>query len=93
MVLPKRHPAVVTQDVSEGTVLLHTEQEVYYGLNGVGLEIWELMASCARVDDVVVALEARYPEVGRDRIRGDVEALVADLSSAGLVVPTPSAAP
>ena len=41
--LPVAGRQVVYKAVADGAVLLHTETEVYYGLNRVGARVWELL--------------------------------------------------
>jgi len=85
--LPRPHPAVLFQPVSEGAVLLHTEQEIYFGLNGVGVEIWELLPpACTELDELCARLSDRYPEVPRGELCSDVTELLEQLKSQGLVV-------
>jgi hypothetical protein len=89
--LPTPHPDVLCRAVSEGAVLLHTGDEVYFGLNEVGLLIWEMLPpTCHSVDEVVERLAARFPEVDPAEIRVDVEELVEELERGGLVQHLPS---
>jgi len=84
--LPTPHPDVLCRAVSEGAVLLHTRDEVYFGLNEVGLLIWEMLPpACQSVDEVVERLAARFPEADAAEIRGDVEELIGELEQGGLV--------
>lgn len=86
--LPRPHPAVLFQSVPEGAILLHTEQEIYFGLNPVGVEVWQLLPpACREVDEVCEALARRYPDVSADVIREDVTELLGELASQGLVLP------
>jgi len=86
-VLPSPHPAVVCKPVSEGAVLLHTESEVYFGLNRVGHEIWDLLPpACIDLTQVCEWLGKKYPEVARDDLERDVKDLLEILSKEGLVV-------
>jgi len=86
--LPKPHPAVLFQPVPEGAILLHMEQEVYFGLNPVGAEIWQLLPpACRDLDEVCAELRRRYPDVPADELRNDVTELLNDLASHGLVIP------
>lgn len=67
-------------------MLLHTTEEIYFGLNEVGLMIWELLPPASRtVDDVVDTLAGRFPEVEVAEIRTDVEELLKELEENGLV--------
>ncbi len=86
--LPRPHPAVLFQAVSEGAILLHTEQEVYFGLNPVGVEVWQLLPpACSQVDEVCAALARRYPDVPRETLLEDVAELLGALEQQGLVIP------
>jgi hypothetical protein len=86
--LPLPHPRVVFQAVSDGGVLLHTEGEVYFGLNAVALRIWQLLPpSCRTLDEMCSALSAQYPDVPADQLRQDVVELLAQLTEQGLVLP------
>ena len=86
--LPRPHPAVLFQPVSEGAILLHTEQEIYFGLNSVGVEVWQMLPpACTRLDEVCDALARRYPEVPSEELRSDVAELLETLATQGLVVP------
>ena len=85
--LPSPHPAVVCKPVSEGAVLLHTETEVYYGLNGVGLRVWEsLPPACQDFTEVYDTLQRFYPEVDRAQLVRDVAEILEALSTEGLIV-------
>lgn len=84
--LPAPHAAVVFRAVSDGAVLLHMEEEVYYGLNTVGARIWQLLAECADLDTLSARLGESYPEVPPESLRQDVQDLLEMLGEAGLVV-------
>jgi Coenzyme PQQ synthesis protein D (PqqD) len=87
VVLPSPGPAVVCCEVEDGAVLLSTADEVYFGLNRVGLRIWRLLPPVHHeLDDLCEVLAREYPEVERDLLRADVESLLADLLVNGLVV-------
>lgn len=89
--LPRPHPAVLFQPVPEGAILLHTEQEVYFELNSVGVEVWELLPpACTRIDEACARLAGKYPGVPADTLRADVIELLDGLSEQGLVVPADS---
>ena len=85
--LPEPHPAVVAKSVGDGTVLLHTETEVYFGLNGVGREIWDLLPpKCHHLGEVCVELSRVYPDVDEGTLRQDVSELLESLLEQGLVL-------
>lgn len=83
--LPKTAPGVVFSRVDEGGVLLSTDDEVYYGLNDVGAEIWEGLDHEETLDGLCARLEDRYPEVEPGTLRADVVELLGDLSELGLL--------
>ena len=86
--LPRPHPSVVFKAVSEGAVLLHTESEVYFGLNHVGAQVWELVADgCDQLDTVIGKVAETYPDVSAEVIRGDVSELIKELTENGLLIP------
>ncbi len=85
-VLPGPHGAVVFQTVSDGAVLLHTEEEVYYGLNAVAVRVWELLPDSRHLEGLCDRLSAHYPDVPLEQLRADVTELLAALERAGLVV-------
>lgn len=85
--LPRPHPAVLFQPVPEGAILLHTEQEVYFGLNPVGVQVWELLPpTCRDLDEVCETLGRRYPDVPAEELRRDVSELLDTLATHGLVL-------
>jgi hypothetical protein len=86
-VLPRPHPAVVFRAVTDGAVLLHMEDEIYFGLNPVGTSIWELLPpACSHLDDLCARLLQKYPDVAPDVLRQDVVELLAQLQESQLVV-------
>ena len=92
--LPQPHPDVLCRPVSDGAVLLHTTDEIYFGLNEVGLLIWELLPPASHtVDEVVGKLAEKFPEVDAAEIRTDVEELLQGLRENGLVIPLAEGAP
>jgi len=86
-VLPRPHPAVVFRTVTDGAVLLHMEDEIYFGLNPVGASIWELLPpTCSDLDDLCTRLIEKYPDVDSAVLRQDVVELLAQLQESRLVV-------
>ncbi len=84
--LPVQATDVICQSVDQGAVLLSAKDEVYYGLNPVGLQIWENLApKLQTVDELATYLSEKYPEVAKEVIRADVEELLDDLLKQGLV--------
>lgn len=85
--LPQKNPSVVFNPVTEGAVLLSTTDEVYFGLNRVGVQVWEnLPPKLATVEEMYQALQELYPEVEAGTIRTDVDELLDSLREHNLVV-------
>lgn len=85
--LPNPNPAVVCKAVSGGAVLLDTEQEVYFGLNEVGRQVWELLPPvCGSVEEICRRISEVYPDVDLQEIERDVADLLSSLSQEGLVI-------
>ena len=82
---PRIDGDVVFQRMSDGAILLSTEDEVYFGLNEVGAEIWKRLEQDRSLEAICDDLRDRYPEVDGERIRSDVEDLLQALSREGLV--------
>jgi hypothetical protein len=79
---------VLLQPVPEGAILLHMEQEIYFGLNSVGFEVWKLLPPrCRDLEELCEELSRRYPDVSLETLRSDVVELLDALASEGLVIP------
>ena len=65
-------------------VILDVERGVYFGLDGVGAKVWELLQTPCSVIDIVDRLAPQY-DVPRDTLQTDVHALLEDLAGRGLV--------
>lgn len=86
--LPTPHPAVVYKSIEGGAVLLHTEQEVYFGLNAVGARVWELLPpQCSALDQLCGELREGFPDAAPDRLWDDVVELLDELISHELILP------
>lgn len=89
--LPIASPEVICRPLPDGAVLFSARDEVYFGLNAVGVRVWELLAAPdASFDGVCAAIHASYPDAPIEVIRGDVRELLEDMMAAGLVVARPA---
>jgi hypothetical protein len=79
---------VVGTELDGEFVMLDPESGNYYGLNEVGSEVWRLLSSPRRLDEVVAHVCATF-EVTPERSRADVERLVLELASRKLVTVSP----
>ena len=76
---------VIFQRMSDGAILLSTEEEVYFGLNEVGAQIWKGLERQEELVAICRSLRERYPDVDEDRIESDVMDLLQELHREGLV--------
>ena len=91
--LPTRNPKVIFKALATGAVLYSTEEEVYFGLNPVGVRVWELLPPVqSRLEDVCRLIAADYPDVSEEVIRADVSELLEELTKLGLVRPASASA-
>ena len=85
--LPGRSPSVIFKQLSDGGVLYCSESEVYFGLNEVGVAIWESLPPLLQTyDDLVTALVVRFPDVPAETIRADALEFVENLVENGLAL-------
>ena len=77
-------PRVLCQEVAGEAVLLDLDSEKYFGLNAVGLRIWQLLQ---KGDDPAAILRALEREYDTDAVTlaADLQDLIQRLSKAGLV--------
>ena len=73
--------------LGDEVIILGLDDSMYYGLSATGVRIWELVQVPRTVGEILAALVADY-EVDRHRAETDLEALLADLHSRGLIAIT-----
>ena len=81
-----RSDSPLTAAVDGEVVMLDPSTSRYYGLEGVGGRIWDLLAEPRSVDELVAALVLEF-DVEADTCRQEVAAFTDDLVAAGLVRP------
>lgn len=74
----------VACEVEGEMVLLNLQSGTYFGLNGVGTEIWNQLAQQKTFDEIQQHLLARY-RVAPERCEAEVLALLTKLTERGLV--------
>lgn len=83
-------PKVIPVELDDRTLILVVGEDngaskpPSFALRGTAREIWQLWLEAGR-EAAVEGMQRRYPDVDPDRIRGDVEVLLAQLSEAGIV--------
>ncbi len=66
------------------SVLLNTENGVFYGLDEIGTRIWELIAKYQETDSVIQQMLKEY-EVKEQKLKEDVDSLLDSLIKKGLI--------
>jgi hypothetical protein len=74
----------VSSDLAGETVLLSMSSAHYYGFEGVGSRIWELVAEPMRVSDICNAIGNEY-DVTAERCEADVLGFLRALDEKGLI--------
>lgn len=77
--------------LGEEVVLLGLDSGTYFGLNSVGSSIWEFLGTPHTVAEIRAWLLENY-QVEADECQRDLQALLGDLSNAGLITLDPPAA-
>lgn len=76
---------VIFRDLEGEAVLLDLASGRYFGLNPVGTRVWMLLEAGTMVDAVVAAIAAEF-EADPGEIARDVDDLLTDLATRGLVI-------
>ena len=78
----------VKEQVSTGldgeAVILQLKQGIYYGLDSVGMRVWDMVRVPRKVSEIRDSLVKEYP-VQPDRCRRDLLVLLGQLKEAGLI--------
>lgn len=80
----------VSAEVEGEAVILNLADGVYYGLDGVGARVWELLREPRTVGELAGAVAAEF-EVDAETAARDLEVLLADLTARRLVDVVPPA--
>jgi hypothetical protein len=76
--------AAISANLADEAVLLDPDSGMYYGLNEVGSQVWELIQEPKMVNEIRDALLAEY-EVEPERCQQDLLALLQNLIDKGLI--------
>jgi hypothetical protein len=79
---------VVMTDLPDGSgVLLHLRTGYYFTLNPSGVQAWKLIGAGARdAAELAARLSAAFPDAAPNRVRTDIDALLAELTRESLVL-------
>lgn len=76
---------VLKRNAGDETVLLDSTSEEFFGLDGVGARLFELLEAPMRLDAAVELLHAEY-DVEREVLAQDIQELVIELLTRHLMV-------
>jgi len=77
-------PQVIFQELDKEAVLLDLNGEAYYGLDEVGMRLWQLLAADGDFDAAVAQMLTEY-EVEEEELRRDLLELLEDMAQSDLV--------
>lgn len=75
----------ISCDLAGEAAILQLESGIYYGLDGVGARVWNLIQETRTIHEVLVTLLEEY-DVDPDLCEHDLLALLQELTDHGLVV-------
>ena len=75
---------LLTQDIEDELILLNMETGRYFGLQGTGNRVWQLLAALGDTDQVLAALQDEY-DADETTLRQDIDELIERLIEANLV--------
>lgn len=84
----KVSPGVIFQQLDGEAVLLSTQSEIFFGLDPVGTQIWQLLEEHGDVRTVARTLLQKY-EVGEEELEKQLLEFIEKLYAKGLVVIEP----
>jgi hypothetical protein len=80
----KRSDAAMARRVDDDAVILDITSGQFFGINDVGALVWDLLEHDTTRDVLVEAVTAEF-DVDSEQAGDDIDALIAQLSNAGLV--------
>ncbi len=86
VVIPKQ---VMAREAGSETVILDLRSGIYFGLDEVGAQIWQVMARGVPLQTVCDELLSRY-DTTRSTLEADVLRLAEELEGAGLITAAPA---
>jgi hypothetical protein len=75
----------VSTRVDDDTVMMNTKKGMYYGLDDIGTDIWELIDKPCSVSSIIDALKDKY-DVDEDTCKKELFDLLAALQKRSLIV-------
>ena len=81
----RRVPGIREEQLDEVLFLINEDARSIHSLLPIGAAVWEVLAVAVTQRDIVDVLTKAFPRVSRNRVAGDVRALVEDFLDAGLI--------
>ncbi len=75
---------VLTREVGGELLLLNSDSELYFALNPSGVAMYELLIDGRPTDEIVTVVAERFG-VATERVKPDLEVLIAKLVDKGLI--------
>jgi hypothetical protein len=89
--LPAPAPGAIFRPVGVGGVIFSTETEIYFGVNAIGVRVWELLPpATATVGELCAIVAGEHTDASDEQVRADVRSFL-DALIANQLVTTPSA--
>ncbi len=85
--VPVKNPDVVWRDLEGEGVLLNPVDGKYFGLNAVGLSVWDKMDGKSSLDEIAARLLEEY-NVERPVLESDIKELAGRMADCGLITLT-----
>ena len=77
-------PQVIFQELDKEAILLDLNGEAYYGLDEVGMRLWQLLAENGDFDAAVAQMLTEF-EVEEEVLRRELRELLEDMAQSDLV--------
>lgn len=75
---------VAAEIIEDAVIILNLNSGTYFGLDDLGARIWSLLGRTASIDELCNILLEEY-DVAPNQLRADVESLLEELCSKGLL--------
>jgi hypothetical protein len=80
----RRHPDVSIARSADHLVLMDPDERLFYGVDVLGRQIWDMLGEPRSAEEIVQALAAQY-DVAHSTLHADVSAFLSALQGARLV--------
>ena len=80
-----RSPDLVSTNMDNEIVMMSIEKGEYYGIGGVGTDVWELLQEPITIDEILNSVCPEY-DISEEGCRSEIDAFISELVRRGLVV-------